>query len=161
MQGGHLSAPLRELHAPLDKIIGTRVTIEKVALRRYLTAHNIAEASLGGSLDEPLSPATLPDGMMSQARYFIIHDVGTPNYLERPFLPNINDATWEWNDLQKRWAYTKVAHVFINRVGDSVAAVGFCLCAAGETLRDKVRARPFAGVCQRASDSCGTTAAAA
>jgi hypothetical protein len=124
-RGGHLSAPLRELQPPLDKIIGTRVTIAKVALRRYLTAHKIAEDDLGGSLDEPLSSGKLPDGAMSQARYFIIHDASTPNYLEQPFPPNINEAAWEWNDLQKRWAGTTVAHVFINRVGDSMTAVGF------------------------------------
>lgn len=124
MQGGHLNAPLKKLPAPLGKIIGTRVKVEKVALRRYLAEHNIAESDLGGSLDESLSTATSGCGM-AQARYFVIHDVSTPNYLDKAFPSNINDATWEWNDLQKRWANTKVAHVFVNRLGDSITAVGF------------------------------------
>ena len=125
LQGGHLSPPLKKLPSPLEKIIGTRVTVDKAALRRYLAANKIAEIDIGGSLDGPVSTAILPDGAVAQARYFIIHDVSTPNYLEKDFPPNINDATWEWNDLQKRWANTKVAHVFVSRLGDSVTTVPF------------------------------------
>ncbi|MEP6911291.1 MAG: hypothetical protein ABI923_00970 [bacterium] len=124
-QGGHLDAPLPKLPYPLNRIIGTRMTIAKAALRRYLVAHEIAERDIGGSLDEPLSPATLLNGSIVRARYFVIHDVSTPNYLDKPFPANINEADWEWNDLQKRWANTKVAHVFINRLGNSVTAIGF------------------------------------
>jgi hypothetical protein len=125
LQGGRLGALPKKLPHPLEKIIGTRVLIEKGALRRYLVARTIAERDLGDSLDEPLSPATLPDGSVTQARYFIIHDVSTPNYLDQSFPLNINDASWEWNDLAKRWASTKVAHVFVNRLGDSVTTIGF------------------------------------
>jgi hypothetical protein len=125
LQGGHPGAPLKKLPPPLEKTIGERVLIEKAALRRYLAAHTIQERDLGGSLDEPLSPATLPDGSGTVARYFVIHDVSTPNYLDKSFPANINDATWEWNDLAKHWANTKVAHIFVNRLGDSVTAVGF------------------------------------
>ena len=124
-QGGHLGSPLNKLPGPLNRIIGTRMTIENAVLRRYLVAHDIAETDVGGSLDEPLSPATLPNGSIIQARYFVIHDVSTPNYLDKPFPPDIDDAGWEWNDLQKRWAKTKAAHVFINRLGNSVTVVGF------------------------------------
>lgn len=125
MRGGQLGPPVGRLPPPLGSIVGTGVTIAKAELLRYLAAHNIAEANLGGSLDEPLSRVRLPNGTIHQAGYFIIHDVSTPNYLEKPFPTNINDATWEWNDLQKKWATTKVAHVFINRIGDSETAVGF------------------------------------
>lgn len=51
--------------------------------------------------------------------------MSAPNYLDAPFPPNINDQTWEWNDLQKKWLNLTVAHVFINRLGGSVAAVEF------------------------------------
>jgi hypothetical protein len=99
------------------------MTIEKAAMKHYLAANGILERDIGGSLDEPLSPATLPNGSVTQARYFVIHDVSTPNYLEKSFPANINDATWEWNDLPKRWANTKVAHIFVNRLGDSITVV--------------------------------------
>lgn len=138
-QGGHLDAPLKKLPAPLDGIIGTRMTIEKGVLRRYLAASEIAETDIGGSLDESLSPATLPNGSIVRARYFVIHDVSTPNYLDKPFPPDIDDAGWEWNDLQKRWTNSKVAHVFVNRLGNSVTVVGF-----GSALPEKRYGTKFA-----------------
>jgi hypothetical protein len=125
LRGGRLGAPQKNFPALLEKIVGARVTIDRVTLRRYLASLNIRERDLGGSLDDQLSPATLPGGSVVQARYFVIHDVSTPNYLEKNFPTNINDATWEWNDLQKRWANTRVAHVFVNRLGESVTAVEF------------------------------------
>lgn len=139
LQGGRLGAQPKKVPHPLEKIIGTRVLIEKGALRRYLAARAIAERDLGGSLDEPLSPATLSDGSVTQARYFIIHDVSTPNYLDKSFPLNIDHASWEWNDLAKRWANTKVAHVFVNRLGDSVTTIGF-----GSTLPQKRFGTKFA-----------------
>lgn len=132
LRGGQLGPPIQKLFRPFTNIIGRRVTIPKADLRSYLVAHKIDEINLGGSLDEPLSSAKLPNGTIVQARYFIIHDVSTPNYLEKPFPLSIDDATWEWNDLQKKWSNTKVAHVFINRVGDSATVVGF-----GSSLPDQ------------------------
>ena len=69
--------------------------------------------------------ATNPDPNAPLARYFVIHDVSTPNYLDAPFPPDINEATWSLNDLQKRWAGKKVTHVYINRLGESATAVDF------------------------------------
>ena len=138
-QGGHLDAPLKKLPAPLNRIIGTRIIIEKAVLRRYLVAHDIAEMDIGGSLDESLSPATLPNGSIVPARYFVIHDVSTPNYLDKPFPPDIDGTGWEWNNLQKRWANTKVAHVFVNRLGNSITVVGF-----GSALPDRRYGTKFA-----------------
>ncbi len=138
-QGGHLDAPLKKLPAPLNRIIGTRIIIEKAVLRRYLVAHDIAEMDIGGSLDESLSPATLPNGSIVPARYFVMHDVSTPNYLDKPFPPNIDEAGWEWNDLRKRWANSKVAHVFVNRLGNSTTVIGF-----GSPLPEKRYGTKFA-----------------
>jgi len=123
--GGRLGQPLKNLPGSLSKLIGQRVRINRVAFERYLLSHNISEADIGGSISEPLSRAGGSDSNPVFAQYFVIHDVSTPNYLDQPFPPNINDATWEWNDLHKRWANTKVAHVFISRVGESVTAVDF------------------------------------
>lgn len=125
MVGGHLDAPLRKLPVPLEKLIGTPLNVDKAALRRYLAERNISEADIGGSLDDPVSPATTTYPQAPLARYFVIHDTSTPNYLDKPFPPDINEATWSLNDLRKRWMSRKVTHVFINRLGESVTAVDF------------------------------------
>lgn len=123
--GGHLGAPLKKLPAPLDKLIGKLLNVDKAALERYLTEHNISEADIGGLLSDPVSPANPTDTNAPLARYFVIHDVSTPNYLDEPFPADINEATWPLNDLRRRWINRKVTHVFINRLGESVTAVDF------------------------------------
>lgn len=125
LPSGHPAAQLKNPPDPLAKIIGKKPGVAKTDLRRYLNSKNISESELGGSLDDLLSTGTLPDGRTTPAQYLVIHDVSTPNYLEKTFPDNINDASWEWNDLAKRWANTKVAHVFVNRLGQSVTAVDF------------------------------------
>jgi hypothetical protein len=80
----------------------------------------------------------LPNGETIQAVYFLIHDVSAPNYLLIPFPENINAANWEGNDL-KRWEKLKVAHVFVNRLGESISAVEF-----GAILPDKRFGTKFA-----------------
>lgn len=125
LMGGHLGAALKKLPAPLDKLIGAPLNVDKVALRRYLAARNVNEADIGGSLDDPVAPANTTDPNAPLARYFVIHDTSTPNYLDKPFPPDINEATWSLNDLRKRWVGRKVTHVYINRLGESVTAVDF------------------------------------
>ena len=123
--GGHLGAMLKRLPAPLDKLIGKNLKVEKDALGRYLAEHDISEADIGGSLSDHVSRANSLDPNAPFARYFVIHDVSTPNYLDKPFPPDINEATWPLNDLKKRWANKRVTHVYINRLGESVTAVDF------------------------------------
>jgi hypothetical protein len=125
LTGGHLGPSLKKLPAPLDKIIGQRLNVDKAAFQRYLLDHNIGEADIGGSLSDALSPANLIEPNAPLARYFVIHDVSTPNYMEAPFPQDINEATWMWNDLSLRWINKKVTHVYINRLGESVTAVDF------------------------------------
>jgi hypothetical protein len=125
LQGGRLAPQSQKLPAPLSQIVGAPMTIDRSLLRRYLSKHQILETDIGGSLDEPLSPGRLADGIVTPARYFVIHDVSTPNYLEKSFPANIDEADWEWNDLSKHWANNRVAHIFINRLGESVTAVPF------------------------------------
>jgi hypothetical protein len=123
--GGHLGAPLKELPAPLDKLIGKPLSVNQDALRRFLAEHNIDEADLGGSLSETVSRANPTDPNAPLAGYFVIHDVSTPNYLDEPFPPDINEASWIWNDLKRKWLKTKVTHVYVSRTGESVTAVDF------------------------------------
>lgn len=123
--GGHLGAPLKDLPAPLNKLIGKTLKVSSAALRRYLAAENINEADIGGSLSETVSRANPVDADAAFARYFVIHDVSTPNYMDDPFPTDINEASWVWNDLRRKWINTKVTHVYISRTGESVTAVDF------------------------------------
>jgi hypothetical protein len=123
--GGHLGALLKKLPAPLDKLIGKPLNVNQAAFERFLAERNINEADLGGSLFDPVSRANSLDPDAAFARYFVIHDVSTPNYLDDPFPPDINEASWVWNDLSRKWLNTKVTHVYISRTGESVTAVDF------------------------------------
>ncbi|KAA3616164.1 MAG: hypothetical protein DWQ05_10475 [Calditrichaeota bacterium] len=121
----HLGVQLDELPPPLEAIIGQAVSIEKSQFRQYLLNNNISESDIGGSISEPLSRAH-NNTHTDYAKYLVIHDTSTPYYGDKrfeedqPFPANINDKTWKWNDLQKRWAANKNAHLFINRVGESI-----------------------------------------
>jgi hypothetical protein len=83
-----LGPALTELPAPLDGLIGRAVTVDKNTLERYLTERHIDGSQIGGPIDLPLTTA----------RYFIIHDTSSPNFVRDPFPVNdvINGA--EWND---------------------------------------------------------------
>jgi hypothetical protein len=123
--GGHLDQPLKKLPGPLNKLVGQHVRIDSVVFQNYLKLHNVSEADIGGAVSESLSRAIGSVAKPVYARYFVIHDVSTPNYLDAAFPAQINEASWEWNNLHKRWANTRVAHVFVSRVGESITAVDF------------------------------------
>ncbi len=112
---GHLGEPLRELPAPFDFVVGRRiepwVDIEK--LEYLLDAFNLTEADVGGPLSVPLP----------NAKYFVIHD--TSDLLQASEFPvDINKKTSSLNDLSRR-VTRKVAHLYINRAGQSATAVAF------------------------------------
>jgi hypothetical protein len=123
--GGVLGPQLKELPAPLDKLLDKPLKIGPALLRRFLAEHNIRETDLGGSLSDAVSRANETSQDSPLARYFVIHDVSTPNYLDERFPPDINEASWVWNDLPRKWLKTKVTHVYISRTGESLTAVDF------------------------------------
>jgi hypothetical protein len=123
--GGILGEPLKSLPSPLEKLIGRKTKIEKEKLRKYLQKNKISENTLGGLLDEPLSRAKLPDGQEIQALYFIIHDTSSPYMKDSPFPENFNtDKNWTGNKLEI-WLKHPVAHVFVNRLGESITINNF------------------------------------
>lgn len=111
---GNLGPTPATLPAPLDSLIGKPIDINAAALKRYLTAHSITEASIGGSLATPLTTT----------RYFVIHDTSAPYLKNQEFPADINESTWTSNNLH-RWEQLKVTHVYVNRLGESVAARNF------------------------------------
>jgi hypothetical protein len=121
---GILGEPLKKLPKVLEKHIGKRTKISKLKLAAYLRANNIKETDLGGSLAEPLSMAKLPSGAEIQALYFVIHDTSTPNYAKKPFPKDMNQRSWRFNSLEG-WLKNPVAHVFVNRLGESLTTTEF------------------------------------
>jgi hypothetical protein len=114
--------PLPEL---LNALIGTVPTISKWQLRAYLNAHGISEASVGGSLDAQVSHSHEGRPGKTLARYFVIHDTSTPNLASAEFPAHLDDSSWSGNQLST-WVVPKpVAHVFINRMGESISPLPF------------------------------------
>ncbi|HEY0459648.1 MAG TPA: hypothetical protein VGC97_10960 [Pyrinomonadaceae bacterium] len=123
--GGVLGAELKALPKPLANIIGEAVKIKKEDLLRYLQKHRIDEETIGGKLDKPLATAKLPNGAEIQTLYFIIHDTSSPYLKDAPFPVNFDtDKTWKGNDLTI-WLKQPVAHIFVNRRGESVTTTPF------------------------------------
>jgi hypothetical protein len=122
--GGVLGEKLSKLPNPFEKLIGEKVKIQKNKLRKYLQTQKIDEKTLGGSLDEPLATAKLPNGEIIPALYFLIHDTSTPNYEDKPFPADINESTWRFNNLET-WLKNPVAHIFVNRLGESITTTPF------------------------------------
>jgi hypothetical protein len=122
--GGVLGDELKKLPNPLEKIIGEKVKVKKEKLRKYLQINKIDELQLGGNLDDSLAKAKLPNSNEIQANYFLIHDTSTPNYEEKSFPNDINEKSWRLNNLE---IYLKnpVAHIFVNRLGESITATPF------------------------------------
>lgn len=120
---GEVGPTLTALPVPFNQLL-TKPTIDldKATFRKYLQAKGIKEADIGGSLDNPVSRTNNNNPSAELARYFIIHDTSAPNFGNDPFPNNINEASWSGNNLGNA---PKVAHVFINRVGQSVTKVDF------------------------------------
>src|SRR6266498_3819021 len=121
------------LPEPLNRLIGERTanTVTKEALLRYLTSHHIAEQDIGGLLSNEVSKTSSGEF----AAYFIIHDTSTPTLkVDQPFPPaGMDTVNWAGNKFEHylhpttcsarrrnpRAVCQPVAHVFINRLGDS------------------------------------------
>lgn len=122
---GHVGTALTELPAPLQ-CVGKPSPVTKQRLRAFLVERHIDEARLGGDLDEPLSRSHAGQQGAAPAGYFVIHDTSTPLTKEADFPADINDAKWKFNDLDE-WIKRAggKAHLFVNRVGESISAADF------------------------------------
>lgn len=122
---GILGQKLRKLPGKLNKLIGKKVKLESADLNEYLNKPSIqADKSLGGALGEHLATEKLSDGTEMKALYFIIHDTSTPNYGSGDFPPDVNDKSWKFNNLDTHLR-NPVAHVFVNRLGESITTTPF------------------------------------
>ncbi|MFD0940905.1 hypothetical protein [Pedobacter boryungensis] len=116
----HLGDTLTTLPIFLDSILNGQVkVVRKKALKKYLTASNIADEEVGGSLDSTISSVS---GI--KANYFVIHD--TSNFLtdSTAFPNNIDSVSWSGNRLDNKRTF-KLTHIFINRLGASITSNDF------------------------------------
>lgn len=123
--GGSLEDQLKTLPKPLESLIGETVRIKPESLRKYLRKRKIDEETIGGKLDKPLASAKLPNGEPIQTLYFIIHDTSSPYLRDEPFPTGFDtDRHWKGNDLTI-WLKQPVAHIFVNRLGESITTTPF------------------------------------
>lgn len=98
---------------------------------RYLIDNGLGYSDIGGAIQDPLSRNE--EG--TSAKYFVIHDTSTPVF-KKKFPSNINEDTWNQNDVEVRWAYkinktTKKKekrngpHAFIGRTGKTFFPIDF------------------------------------
>lgn len=112
---GQVAGRMSVLPVPLAGQVGRPFTsFTATALQGYLRSRGIAEADLGGLVSRPLR----------SVRYFILHDTSTPYLANAPFPANLDQRSWPFNTLT-RWQGTNLAHVFVNRLGDSLTAQEF------------------------------------
>ena len=121
---GAVGDPLAKLPEPLEKLVGRKIDFEKTKFAEFLAKRKIDEKTLGGLLGAPLSKAVLPDGTEIPALYFVIHDTSSPYLKDQPFPANIDQAEYAGNKLEQ-WLKLPVAHVFVNRAGESITTVDF------------------------------------
>ena len=119
---GHLDPALDRLPGPLEDLIGKTVTVTPADLRRYLSSHGILPSDIGGELDKPLSPADSTQPRGERARYFVMHDTSTPNYVTA-FPGNIDEESWSQNRFLN--IDPTITHVYVNRLGKSKTVVTF------------------------------------
>lgn len=115
------------LPAFLERHIGEKTALNASQLKDYLARRQINESELGGALDAPLSRAS---GRLTSpvARYFVIHDTSYPNFLLDTIPAAIDTRGWEFNDFTVRnpaMGAGPKGHVYVNRLGESVAVHGF------------------------------------
>ena len=121
--GGVLSPQPALLPESLAALIGQPADDLKPRLRRLLAARHIADAAIGGPLDAPLSHARDDDPAAPVARYFVLHDTSVPWLGDATVFPP--DADPALNDLARFAGPDAVAHVFVNRRGETLLGHDF------------------------------------
>jgi len=122
-EGGVLSQRPAVLPDTLANLIGQPVGDLKPRLRRYLAAHRVGDAAIGGSVDAPLSHARDDDPAAPAARYFVLHDTSTPWLGDAASFPPDPDRAL--NDLAQFAGPDAVAHMFVDRNGQTLLGHDF------------------------------------
>ena len=121
--GGVLSPEPAVLPESLAALIGRPVGDLEPRLRRYLVTQGIADTAVGGPLDAPVSHARDDDPASPAARYFVLHDTSAPWLGDATAFPPDDDPAL--NDLARFAGPDAVAHVFVNRRGETLLGHDF------------------------------------
>jgi hypothetical protein len=132
------------LPAMLTELIGSPVGVLRAHLASFLTANNLNPARLGGSLNGDLSRARNGAATAPTARYFVIHDTSSPWLGNASDFPP-NDAR-QLNELSGFAGANAVAHVFVNRLGDTLTGHDFQVPWRATKLETQVIGNPAKGL---------------
>ena len=121
--GGVLSPAPAVLPHRLALVIGQPVGDLKAQLRLYVESRHLEDAAIGGSLDAPLSRARDDDPGSPAARYFVLHDTSVPWLGDAATFPPDDDTSL--NDLARFAGPDAVAHLFVNRRGETLTGHDF------------------------------------
>jgi hypothetical protein len=99
----------------LNDLIGKPMDVDPAKLRQFLVDNGIHENSVGGAIMQDVT----------KARFFVIHDTGSPEISAATFPANINQADWSGNNLTNWVNSAALTHVLVNRVGESLMKTNF------------------------------------
>ncbi|MES2899525.1 MAG: hypothetical protein V4723_07340 [Pseudomonadota bacterium] len=105
----------------LAAIVGMKTDLSVDAVRAYLKTENVNENDVGGPLSGAVSHANAGQSSAPMARYFVIHDTSTE--ISEASFPDNNSK--DINQLAKYIKPDSVAHVFVNRRGESMTGHDF------------------------------------
>lgn len=115
---GHVAPVPATLPSRLAGLLSGAPPLDRSRLTELIARKGLDEAVLGGRLDTPLSRGSDNSPTAPSARYFVIHDTSTPNFGAAPF-PTDTDTGGAVNRLARYHRADPVAHVFVNRLGDT------------------------------------------
>lgn len=134
-KGANLGSILNVLPSFLDKISKDSLKVVQIeSLKIYLNKNKILENEIGGEINLPLSSTS--KGVV--ANYFVIHDASNFIAKATSFPTNINDKNWSENNLLK-YAKFENAHLFINRLGQSLTSNKFNKKIKGTKFENKIK----------------------
>jgi len=122
-QGGVVAPQPADLPEPLATLVGQPVGDLRPRLQRYVALQGIPDAAIGGPLSAPLSHARDDAPDAPAARYFVLHDTSTPWLADAAAFPSDDDPSL--NALTRFAGPEAVAHVFVNRKGETLTAHDF------------------------------------
>jgi len=137
-----LGPKLADLPTTLKSLIGNPAGLPLDKIRTYLANNGLNEDKIGGSLDKKLSQNS--SGV--SARFFVIHDTSSPNFLNRPDFPADIDQSNRVNKLADHGGPNAVAHFFINRGGEVLVGHPFSQGWRATKLETRVVGKPARGL---------------
>jgi hypothetical protein len=142
---GKIGSALPDLPPWLADRVGEAVDVAPDVLRERLRLLQISEATVGGSLEAPVSRAQGGESDAPLARYFVIHDTSAPWIRDEEFPADI-DHSPAMNDLGHYAGPNAVAHLFVNRKGGTLAGHDLSTPWRATKLETRVAGVPAKGL---------------